>query len=274
MKLAHICPTAYLEEFGSQGDFTLALAHLLDKDSVNEYEQEITALGLPIYLDNGLFELHIPEPLESLVDKAVRIGATHFFAPDRLYDTQGTYDELNRTVRFLEQLERDSRYRFEKGPPKIAAVVQANNQADYLTQLLDFNDNPNVDLIGLSILSIPKAFEEELGKVDITESRILLLTKMIELAKNKGIKWKKCHLLGLGDSYKDVIFAKKNCPWVVSNDTSCCFQSGLYGRLLNEKLEVPMGKVKEKVDFELKNVPEATLKNIQQNINVVNYILQ
>lgn len=267
MKLALITPTAHIKKFGNQGDFHLALSHLIDLDKTNKYEKNLIDSKLEIYLDNGLFENSTPEPLESLIAKALKINATHFFAPDMLFDTKGTQKELDRTIKHLS----NPAFRFEA--IKIAAVVQADNSEDYMTQLLSFNQNPGIDLIGLSILSIPKSFYEELGKYDITESRIYLLKKMKEMA-DKGVKWKNCHLLGLGNDYGDVAYAKKYCPWVISNDTSCCFQSGLFGKRLTEELEVPGGKVKEKVNFELGTLTKEQKANIQFNITLCKKLLK
>jgi len=149
-------------------------------------------------------------------------------------------------------------------------VVQASNVEDYMTQLIRFNEDPNVDLIGLSILSIPKSFEEELGEFNVTKSRLALLIRMCELSKREGVQWKPCHLLGLGSSFEDVIFAKQNCPFVISNDTSSCFQTGLFGKTYEgEFLEVPGGKIQEKVDFDLKEVGESERELIQKNINLI-----
>lgn len=199
MRLAFITPTAFVEKFGSQGDFTLALSHLMDLKEVNEYEKAITKVGLPILCDNGLFENHVPESLETLIKKAERIGATHFFAPDILYSSEGTQLELDKAILAA-----------EKSPVKVAAVVQASNVQDYMSQLLDFNNNPKVDLIGLSILSIPKSFREVTGTDDISTNRIALLKSMKKMADG-GVKWKNCHMLGLGNDYADVIFATKYC---------------------------------------------------------------
>lgn len=270
MRLSHICPTKFISEFGSQSDFILALSHLIDSDEVNEYEKQIKMTGLQIILDNGLFENHVPEEADSLIGKAMSIGATHFFAPDKLYDTKGTAEELEKACVRLARY----RDRYFARVPRIAAVVQADNPADYLNQLEEFNNHPEIDLIGLSILSVPKSFEALTGESNITSNRIELLKIMKELSDTKGIKWKNCHLLGLGDSYADVIYAKENCPWVVSNDTSCCFQSGLFEKKLNENLEVPGGKVKEKVEFDLKDISKEQSTFIQDNIDQVKLILK
>ena len=258
IKLAFIVPTAYIKDIGSRGNFTLALSHLVDLENENEYEKAIKEIGLEIILDNGLFENHTPEPLESLIKKALKIGATTFFAPDVLYDSIETKKELNKAIKLAENT-----------GLKIGAVVQADNVDDYWKQLLEFNANPCVDLIGLSILSIPKSFEKLIGKHDVTESRINLLQWMKAKADLDGIKWKNCHLLGIGDSYQDVLYAKKFCPWVVSNDSSCAFQSGLNDRGMTGDLEVLYGKVKEKIDFNLKDVPLSKIANINILIEII-----
>lgn len=255
MKLAFIVPTKYISQFGTQGHFTLALSHLMKKDGENEYEKAIKEAGLPIILDNGLFENHVPEGIETLIEKANRIGATHFFAPDVLFDRKGTEEELKKAVLAK-----------EKYPNlKLGAVVQANSPEEYLDALLKMNNDPNVDLIGLSILSIPKSWEKKLGKFDVTASRIELLRNMKALSA-QGVKWKDCHLLGLGDSYADVLFAAEECPWVVSNDTSCCFQTGLFKKKLTEDLVVPGGKIQKKVDFDLQGMTVLQVKTIESNI--------
>lgn len=258
IKLAFITPTKSIKEFGSRGDFTLALSHLMDKDSENEYEKAIKEISLPIILDNGLFENHEPEGLETLVEKAQRVGATHFFAPDILFDANGTRDELKKAVKAKQDTDL-----------KLAAVVQADNREDYLNQLIEFNADPEVDMIGLSILSIPKSYEKEIGEFNVTKARLMLLKDMIDL-KEQGVDWKPCHMLGLGDSYQDVIFANKHCPWVVSNDTSSCFQSGKFGKELEgDFLEVPGGKVQEKVDFDQGEPTKDQKIIISRNINRV-----
>ena len=72
----------------------------------------------------------------------------------------------------------------------------------------------------------------------------------------------------------DVIFAKENCPFVVSNDTSSCFQNGLYGRsIVGDRLIIEGGKVKEKVDFDLKEITKEQEEKIQANINQVKKVI-
>lgn len=264
MKLSFITPTRYIKGFGDQSDFILALSHLIQLDKVNAYEANIVATRLPIILDNGLFENHKPEKVTQVIMKAVKIGAQYFFAPDELYKPIETQQGLEQAISVRDQVWKQTGKRI-----KIAAVVQADNEKDYIEQLLAFNENPQVELIGLSILSIPKSFEKQLGKYDVTQSRIYLLEEMIRLNVEEGVKWKPCHMLGLGDSFEDVIFAKEHCPWVISNDTSSVFQTTLFKREYDENLSVVGGKVQEKVDFDLPYQDEDFEIKLQNNINLI-----
>lgn len=260
LKLAFIAPTRWIKQYGGQGDFTLALAHLLDRANLNQYEKEIVELGLPILLDNSLFENGKPEGIDSVIAKARRIKAYAFFAPDYLFDANKTLSALDNTLYTLRQLKWD----FDK--IGVAAVVQANTEREYFELYDKLQEIPEVVLIGLSILTVPHCFGDKFDKRPITDSRIRLLSKLLKRNNNN----KPCHMLGLGESIADLVFAKENCPFVVSNDSSCAFQNGLFNRLVDSVTgDVEGGKVKEKVDFELKKLPDSTNKIIQKNIDII-----
>lgn len=264
MLLSFITPIDYIEEFGSQGDFILALSHLLPSSTKNSqnsvaYEQAILKTGLPIYLDNGCFENHFPEAIDTLIEKAIKLKAELFFAPDALYDRKRTMIELRYAIDLRNLLCPEI---------KIGAIVQADNTKDYMEQLIEFQSMKEVDVIGLSILSIPKSYN-----MPIVESRITLMKDMLAFQNATGIVWKPMHLLGQGDSQKDILFAKENCPWILSNDSSCCFQSGLFGKRLTDDLEVPDGKVKNKVVFGLMHITVKQREDIQYNINLSKKII-
>jgi len=275
MKLAFIAPTKYVREFSSQGDFQLGLAHLLDRHSSNEYEKALLDTNQDIILDNSLFENHHPEDIDSLLAKALRIKAKSFFAPDYLYDAEKTLNSIENTIYIVKQQN-------ALKDIKINAVVQASNEEDFFALYDKLQEMPEIDLIGLSILAIPRCFgsfnkkrrfkgdKYQHDDNEITSSRIECLEKLLKRGNNK----KKCHLLGQGDNQSDLIFAKNNCPWIISNDSSCCFQSGLFNKRLTENLEVPGGKVKEKVNFELENITDKQKESIQYNINISKRILQ
>ncbi len=259
MKLSFITPTAYIKKYGSQGDFILALAHLIDLEKENEYEKIIKRTKLPIMLDNSCFEKDSAESIDTLIKKAVRVKAEVFFSPDVMFDSVKTKKELKKTIKRVKE---------QKIKIKIGAIVQADNKKDYIKQLLEFNSMKGVSLIGLPIKPSSRSFG-----LPITESRIKLMKIMLK-KEEEGVKWKNIHLLGLGDSYKDVIFATKYCPWVVSNDSSSAFQTGLYNCSYDAELEVVQGKVSQKVDFDLKEVYQGLLDDIGYHIKKIKNIIQ
>lgn len=261
IQLSFITPTNFIKSHQGQGDFVLGLSHLMKLDKVTAYEKAILSTKLPIVLDNGLFENHTPEPLDSLILKATKIGATHFFAPDMLYDTKGTQESLNKTITAVRKAKKGLSKESLKNFPKIAAVVQANNAKDYMAQLHEFNQNPNVKLIGASILSVPKCFGGS-----ISESRIKLLKRMRKDAA-KGYVWKPMHLLGLGSDLKDVMYAKKHCKWVVSHDSSSAFWNAMQGKKILEDGVIEGGKTGVHVDFSFKEATKKQLELAQNNIN-------
>lgn len=270
MLLSFITPTAYIKDYQSQGDFVLALAHLMDRHSSNKYERAILDTGQDIILDNSLFENHVPEGIDSLITKALRVNATHFFSPDILYDARATLEALNNTIYVLNQRKAIDKI-------KIAAVVQASTEEEFFWLYDRYQEIPEIDLIGLSCLAIPRCFgsyskskhtkKEAYKHYDnqIVSSRIKLMEKMIKRGNNN----KKCHLLGLGDSYSDVIFAKNNCSWIISNDTSSCFWNAMQGKKILDNGDVEGGKTKVKVNFDYKDAEEDQLILAQYNINKI-----
>jgi len=255
-----IAPTKLIPEFGNKGDFHLALSHLLSEDpeEINQYERNIIDSELPIILDNGLFENGVPEEMESLVIKAKRIGARFVFAPDVLFDRAATEANLDKMSAMI-----------SSSGLKMAAVVQANNPEDYIEGYKYLVQREDVHLIGLSILSIPESFKEVVGTDDIVETRRYCLKELNKLESHKD-----SHLLGAGNSYRDVFLANATCPWVVSHDSSSAVWNAVQGRCLDGKtLEVEGGKTLIHVDFDWnKEVNEELRDRINFNIGVIQNI--
>ena len=263
MQISLIAPTNLIEEYGNQGDFHLTLAHLLD-DEENEYERKIKESELPIYLDNGLFENGTSVPLDELMEKATRLSAKYVFAPDVLLNREGTEANIDEAHKALEKANKKAGTHV-----KLAAVVQADNEVDYIESFLKMNNDERVSLIGLSILSVPKSFEEVIGVHNISESRLLLLDRLNFYNKAKG-PIKDCHLLGAGSSYVEVSYASRNCPFVISHDSSSAIWNGVQGHEIKEDLTVNKGKTKVHVDFNFsEELSEEQKTLIQSNIDRV-----
>lgn len=254
MKIAFIAPTNLIKDYC--GDFNLALSHLIEsRGAKNAYTKAIIATGKPIILDNGLFENGKPEAIESLFKKANKIGAKTVFCPDTLFDRKATETAFTKIA--------SNKKRIFKG--KLAFVVQADNAKDYVASYKWAVENPDIDLIGLSILAIPKSFRRISGTDDIVTNRIMCLKELARLSKHKA-----SHLLGAGSSYRDIDFAAKFCPWVVSHDSSSAVWNGVYRKAIDPvTLEVEGGKNRLAVDFSWEEVASDQDTIIRNNMRVV-----
>jgi len=243
IKVSYIAPTSLIPEYGDKSDFHLTLAHLLD-DTENDYERAIKESGLPIYLDNGLFENGESVPLSDLMEKAARLKARYVFAPDVLYSRKETEENVGEAYEELKRV--NEKYGTEV---ELAAVVQADNKEDYLESYRTMVQDERISLIGLSILSIPKSYQEVIGFSNISMSRLLCLRDLSEFSEHKD-----CHLLGAGSSYVDVFYANLNCPFVKSHDSSSAIWNGVQGHIFKADGDLDKGKTRVHVDFDF-NTP-------------------
>lgn len=267
IKVSFIAPTKLISQYGNQGEFHLALAHLIGPvDEVpNEYEARLIASGMPIILDNGLFENKVSVPVEELMRKAVHLNAQYVFAPDVLFDRAGTEANIEEAYNTLEEIKAD----FPECQTKLAAVVQAATPEDFVESYKVMVEDDRISLIGLSILSVPHSFKDVVGTDDITTCRIECLNQLNKLEKHKD-----SHLLGLGSSYKDVHYANQRCKWVISHDSSSAIWNGVQGKWIDsETYEVEGGKTKVHVDFAFdQELSEHQRAIIQHNIDVVHAV--
>lgn len=261
MKLCHIVPTEYIPD--CSGDFVMALANYLDSDKPNAYEEAIMKSGLPVVLDNGAFETGHPDGIDNLFRKAKRIKPKYIFAPDTLFDAEQT----RRGYENFEYIKKQMKHSF-----LTAVVVQADNIEDYLKEFVKYNEDPNVAVIGLSYLAISQSMRYK-TKRDVpkkttfdvfkhtgyTQDRIEM---MIKIANLKLEKIKPVHILGLGESFDDVLVAKRQYDWCKYNDTSTCYMSAKKGVPLDDGLKVPGGKIREKINItdQRSKLVEAVLK--------------
>lgn len=271
MKLAFITPTAYLEKFSKQGDFYLALAHLIDDNRENEYtrfHRREAERGKRVILDNGLFEGAQVEP-EALIRRARLIKAQVVCAPDVLYDSKGTIKAFKQFIKLKEE---------EGLVADVMGIPQASNPTDYWECFQFMQLNENCDILGLSILSIPESFKgstEDAGEWPITAPRVHFIKQLSTFQNSFDNRIKPCHLLGLGESYADIYTAIRLLPdTIVSNDSSSTFVHGAKNVVYNRHGLIPGGKIREKLNFDLpkNSLTSVQSKSVQTNINIANKI--
>lgn len=251
MQHSFIVPTKYIldPEIGLKSDFILALSHLIDDDLTNEYAQSLLKrkelTGKPIILDNGLYENHKPESWRSLWMKAINLWAISVFAPDHLYGCEKTREALFEFMDIGVELEKELNITL----PGVNYVIQAHTPEEYIEEFIRAQDYP-IEMIWLSILSIPKCFEK------ITNTRWISLNRAIALwiLDKCCVVKKKAHLLGLGESCADIYVARQ-LEWCVSNDSCLGFRCPPNVRSHSERGVVYFGKPEKKLDFNY-TIPE------------------
>lgn len=266
MDLAFITPTIYLDKFSKQGNIYLALAHLIDDNGENEYtsfHRREAKRGERVILDNGLFE-GSQVPAEALIHRAKLIGAQVVCAPDVLYDSRATIKEFKNFIKL----------KHEKGlVAKVMGIPQASNPADWWECWQFMEMHEECSLIGLSILSVPKAFGRSGDKWTITTPRINLIQQLSHVESFLKRRIKPIHLLGLGESYADIHTAKRLLPdTILSNDSSSAFVHGLYETTYTRLGIIPGGKISERLDFNQEKVSSEIEKHIQLNIDTAKEI--
>lgn len=248
MDLAFISPTSYLQKFATQGDMYLALAHLVDDNGNNEYSRfhrREAERGKRVILDNGLFEGAQVKP-EALIQRARAIGAQVVCAPDVLYDSRGTIKEFKQFIRLKQE---------EGLVAQVMGIPQADNPTAWWNCYQFMELHEECDLVGMSILSVPKAFAGSAKGADrhpITASRVHLIQQLSIFTRVSGHRVKPIHMLGLGESYADIITAIRLLPeTIISNDSSSAFVHGAKGICYGRNGSIPGGKNHEKLDFNL-----------------------
>lgn len=268
MKLAFITPTTYLQKFSAQGDIYLALAHLIDDNGTNEYarfHRREAEKGRRVILDNGLFE-GAQVGTEELLRRATAIKASVVCAPDVLYDSKGTIKAFKQFIRAKQEYGLVA---------EVMGIPQADNQADWWECFQFMDMHGECDLIGLSILSVPKSFAKFTTREQpITSSRVHLIRQLYSYSDLSGHRITPCHLLGLGESYDDILEARRLLSRdIVSNDSSSVFVHGVAGVRYEETGLIPGGKIHQKLNFNFKPASFKTLEDarnglIQYNIDI------
>jgi len=249
MKLAFITPIKYIKDYGNQGDFTLALSHMINKEEETDYEKALKNAKKPIWLDNGAFEKGIPDGIDNLFLKAKKIKAELVFAPDFWNDSKKTLEGLNNFLYIRKKLNLEN--------IKVGAILQAEDFDSFIQLYKTFQEIPEIDIIGINYLTTSIIWQKKkvLYKKElknfihdesrITKDRIEFLKYLKENFKNN----KKIHLLGLGNSYEDVLWSIKNFPEVYSNDTSAPFWGATKNKKILKDGSIEEGKSKDKLNF-------------------------
>lgn len=220
IELAVIASTPHLGDLACLGSIDMALTHLvLRRPDYAAFYRARARAGVTVMLDNSAYELEETTgaglTAEPVLDAARAIDATVIVCQDVLFDGPAT---ITATREFLNTAARQGV--LNDNPPRFMGVPQGTTRAEWLCCYQELVAMPEISMIGLSKLSVPRCF---LGPV--AEARLQCVAELLATGAPKPL-----HLLG-GDRSLPWELAEHrhrghdqfDCTGVRSNDSSFAF---------------------------------------------------
>ena len=257
IKFCHIAPTKYLAKFTKSNGAHLLLAHLVEEDE--EYANYYANLddGKVKIMDNSAFEMFKQgRPMydsDKLIEMGQKCKADVIVMSD--YPKENWTKTMMAAQKMIPELKAAGFGTFyvpqgEFGD--VAGVIESFRWAI---------NNPDIDLIGVSILTCPIAFEVDESKhgdgqrhKGYSLQRFLSRWKMFRTLDEAGLltvgALKKFHCLGMTDGPNEIELLKDYHPYIYSWDSSAAVWAGLNGVVFDRSPSgLQYGKVEKEVDF-------------------------
>ena len=272
IKFAHICPTFYLSQFSQFNTAHLILAHLVESCSTYRDFYSTLNTSFPKIMDNSAFEMWKQKKPMYQSDKLIQMGK----ACNAEYIVMSDYpaEPWKKTAEAAEKLIPS----IKEAGFKTFYVPQAElGCVDDLLDSIEWGIDAGVDLIGLSILSTPNAF-------DVSHSnrlqRYLSRREIFRLLKERrpvdDHTIKKFHCLGMVDGPKEVELLTEFHPYIYSWDSSAAIWAGIHNLHFDTSpTGLIDGKFEKEVDFSYNKVLTSQQKeSIICNINYINDLIK
>lgn len=252
-----IAPTPYLSLFARQSKTHLVLAHIVDTNpEYGNFYKQLSLNGHRIIMDNGAFELGESYKPSELLRLGEACGAHAIVLPD--YPSQ----HHTKTIEAANEW---------KGPIKAAGYstffVPQSEVGDLDGWLRAYEwaaGDPDIDIIGMSILGIPNA----LPHIPAAYARVV----MSQVIQDRNIQANKYHhYLGLNAGPALEIPALIRMGMLNSCDSSGPVWAGILGHEYTRNADSyqSVKKIKAHVDFDYPLTRDtATLDRIQHNLDL------
>lgn len=257
-KFCIITPTAYLEQYASQSNMHLILAHLVDTDEAyaNFYANR-SSTELKI-MDNGAFELGESYNPEKLIELGIKCKADAIVLPD--YPGQDPARTIEAAIEWAPMV-KAAGFKTMFVPQSFVGDIDGWIEAYEWATI----DNDLIDIIGMSILGIPNA----LPKIHRAYARVVM-TAMLQNERIFAYD-KHHHYLGLNSGPKLEIPTLINMNALDSCDSSNPVWAGICGSEYSENTDSYMttSKISKHVEFDYPYVKDANVhRMIQKNIDL------
>lgn len=253
-----IAPTAYLDQYATQSNRHLVLAHLVDRDQVYaDFYKRMRARGDYIIMDNSAFELLTPYSPDKLVSLAERCGAHAVVLPD--YPFQPASKTIDAAREFIPKFKQAGLHTF------FVPQSEVGQLEDWIFSYKWAAQNPDIDIIGMSILGIPNA----LPHIPPAYARVVMTQLLIDRCVFNKRKYH--HFLGLNAGPALEIPPLLRMEALSSCDSSNPVWMGILGHeySYNTDSYLPVKKAKMEVDFDFHWIKDQnTHHRIQTNVGM------
>ena len=247
----------YLNEFAAQSKTHLVLAHIVSKNrQYAAFYKELAAKGHYIIMDNGAFELGQSYEPDTLVNLGKQCGAHALVLPD--YPFQPADVTIKAAIKYIPLFKSEGFDTF------FVPQSERGNWNDWVSAYTWAGSNPDIDIIGMSILGIPNA----LPHIPAAYARVVATETLQRQAKFATHKFH--HYLGLNAGPKLEIPALIAMNALDTCDSSNPVWAGVLGHQYTTNTDsfLATQKAKMEVNFDHKLLDPATKDRIQYNIDL------
>lgn len=283
IKFCHIAPTHFLDRFTKTNGAHLILAHLVEQDDTYANYYANLNDGKVKIMDNSAFEMFKQgRPMydsSKLVEMGKKCKANVIVMSD--YPKEHWMKTVNAATALIPELKAEGFGTF---------FVPQGEFGDLNGVLQSFEwaiENPDIDLVGVSILTCPIAFEVNESKHHGYErhkgyalQRFLSRWKMFKALDAAGHlrsvqSIKKFHCLGMTDGPNEIELLEEYHPYIYSWDSSAAVWAGLNGVTFDRSPSgLQYGKVEAEVDFNYQHEVSSMMKTVEFNIKYIDKLCQ
>lgn len=254
----YITPISYLDAFARRSNRHLVLAHLVDKyPAYANFYKSCSDLGDYVMMDNGAYELHTPYDPDKLIDLAKKCGADAVVLPD--YPFKPSSVTIEAAEKYIPLFKAEGFHTFYVPHSKTGDLN------DWISGYMWGVSNPDVDIIGMSILSIPNAIPAvNPAYARVTMTAILQSAGIFDYNKHH-------HYLGLNAGPALEIPSLLRLEALTSADSSGPVWAGICGHAYTTEADSFqfVKKLKSVVDFNIPRTSDAeTISRIDHNIRL------
>lgn len=281
INFCHISPTAYLDEFTKSNGAHLLLAHLVEQDPVYANYYANLDDGKVKIMDNSAFEMFKQgRPMydsSKLIEMGRRCKADVIVMSD--YPKERWVKTVDAAANMIPELKDAGFGTFFVPQGELGDLTGALRSFEWALT------NPDIDLIGVSILTCPIAFKvnetahgEGLRSDAYKLQRFMSRWRMFMELKSSGLlderAIKRFHCLGMTDGPHEVMLLSSAGfrPYIYSWDSSAAVWAGINTiQFDNTPSGLQNGKYEVEVDFGMQDELSLTSKQmVHFNINYIN----